>query len=142
MELLDGSDLGELLKQRGGPLEPDEAVGYVLQACEALGPVHARGVVHPDLKLANLFLARRVGRPRNAPAGRGAFASGVLTVSPVLGTVVGLQTSTHEFGLTWTQERERIAIVCEGLEHTHVQVGSGVPHRRVDRAKPRDEVRE
>ncbi|WP_437281732.1 protein kinase [Sorangium sp. So ce375] len=57
MEYLDGSDLLETLRRRG-PLELEEAVGYVLEACEAIAEAHAAGIIHRDLKPANLFLTR------------------------------------------------------------------------------------
>src|SRR5215472_492483 len=40
MEYLVGSDLGEVLRKRG-PLPIDEAVEYVLQACEGMAEAHA-----------------------------------------------------------------------------------------------------
>ncbi|WP_437595320.1 serine/threonine-protein kinase [Sorangium sp. So ce590] len=58
MEYLSGSDLAEALRA-GGPMAPQAAVEYVLQACEALAEAHAAGIVHRDLKPANLFLTRR-----------------------------------------------------------------------------------
>ena len=54
-ELLEGIDLGALLEQRG-PLPVEEAVEYVLQACEGVAEAHAAGLVHRDLKPSNLFL--------------------------------------------------------------------------------------
>jgi serine/threonine-protein kinase len=57
MEYLEGSDLQQLLEARG-TIRPEDAVGYVLQACEAVGEAHAAGIVHRDLKPANLFLTR------------------------------------------------------------------------------------
>ncbi|WP_438029363.1 serine/threonine-protein kinase [Sorangium sp. So ce233] len=57
MEYLEGSDLQQTLRQRG-PLELEEAVGYVLEACEAIAEAHAAGIIHRDLKPANLFLTR------------------------------------------------------------------------------------
>ncbi len=58
MEYLDGSDLAGWLKQSGAlPLE--QAVEFVLQACEAVAEAHALGIVHRDLKPANLFVIRR-----------------------------------------------------------------------------------
>jgi serine/threonine protein kinase len=63
MEYLDGCDLGQLVEQRG-PLPFEEAIDYVLQACEAVGAAHALGIVHRDLKPANLFVTRAGdGRP-------------------------------------------------------------------------------
>ncbi len=57
MELLEGKDLGELLDEGYKPTV-EEAVDYVLQACEALAEVHGLGIVHRDLKPANLFITR------------------------------------------------------------------------------------
>ncbi|AUX41844.1 protein kinase [Sorangium cellulosum] len=57
MEYLEGSDLQQTLRDRG-PLEVEEAVGYVLEACEAIAEAHAAGIIHRDLKPANLFLTR------------------------------------------------------------------------------------
>jgi serine/threonine-protein kinase len=57
MEFLNGLDLSDAIRQ--GPLPVEEAVGYVLQACEAIAEAHSRGIVHRDLKPANLFLTHR-----------------------------------------------------------------------------------
>jgi serine/threonine-protein kinase len=58
MELLEGEDLGQILR-RAGPLPPHAVADYVLQALEAVGQAHALGIVHRDLKPSNLFLATR-----------------------------------------------------------------------------------
>ncbi len=57
MERLEGGDLRSVLAA-WGPLAIDEAVLYVLHACEALAEAHSLGIVHRDLKPANLFLGR------------------------------------------------------------------------------------
>ncbi len=58
MEHLSGVDLARRLLE-GGPLRVDEAVGYLLEACEAIAEAHALGIVHRDLKPSNLFLTSR-----------------------------------------------------------------------------------
>jgi hypothetical protein len=58
MEYLDGSDLATWLQDRGR-LPVDQAVDFILQACEALADAHSLGIVHRDLKPANLFCIRR-----------------------------------------------------------------------------------
>jgi len=60
MEYLDGEDLASLLVKRG-PLPADEAVAFILQACEAIAEAHELGIVHRDIKPANLFLTTGVG---------------------------------------------------------------------------------
>lgn len=58
MEYLEGADLASILAKHG-PLPYEDAVDYVLQACEAIAEAHAHGIVHRDLKPANLFLAQQ-----------------------------------------------------------------------------------
>ena len=55
MEYLSGHDLQQVLKAEG-PLPIHEAVGYILQVCEAMAEAHSAGIVHRDLKPSNLFL--------------------------------------------------------------------------------------
>ena len=57
MEYLEGSDLSRVVRKRGA-LPFEEAVDYVLQACEAIAEAHSLGIVHRDLKPANLFLTK------------------------------------------------------------------------------------
>jgi serine/threonine-protein kinase len=57
MEYLEGCDLSRLVEEIG-PLKVQDAIEYVVQACEAIAAAHALGIVHRDLKPANLFLAR------------------------------------------------------------------------------------
>jgi serine/threonine protein kinase len=57
MEHLQGEDLAARLG-RTGPLPIEEAVDFVLQACEAIAEAHGLGIVHRDLKPANLFCVR------------------------------------------------------------------------------------
>ena len=58
MELLDGLDL-ETLVERHGPLAPARAARVLRQVCSALAEAHQAGIVHRDVKPANVVLCRR-----------------------------------------------------------------------------------
>ena len=63
MEYLEGSDIAQLLTSQGR-LSVEQAIEYLLQACEALAEAHAAGIVHRDLKPGNLFLVQRLDGQR------------------------------------------------------------------------------
>lgn len=63
MELLNGGDLEHEIERRGS-LPVAEAVGYALQAIDAVAEAHSVGIVHRDLKPTNLFLAQRADGSR------------------------------------------------------------------------------
>jgi serine/threonine-protein kinase len=55
MELVDGQPLNALLAP-GRPMDPDVVRDLVAQAASALGAAHAMGIVHRDVKPANLMV--------------------------------------------------------------------------------------
>lgn len=61
MELIDGRSLAELVEQEG-TLSPREAAGIGAQVLAALYRGHQVGVIHRDVKPANVLLERGTGR--------------------------------------------------------------------------------
>lgn len=55
MEMLEGRTLGQLMVQEG-PLPVPRALALLEQLCRALQAAHARGVVHRDVKPANVLI--------------------------------------------------------------------------------------
>jgi serine/threonine protein kinase len=61
MEYIDGCDLAELVAERG-PLRPADACELIRQAALGLQHAHDAGVVHRDVKPANLSLSLHAGQ--------------------------------------------------------------------------------
>lgn len=57
MEYLEGEDL-EVVLQSDGRIPYARAAEYIMQAGEALAAAHAAGIIHRDVKPANLFLVK------------------------------------------------------------------------------------
>lgn len=57
LELIDGQDLAELLRAQG-PLDRESALSILRQLAGALDHAHVRGIVHRDVKPANVMVRR------------------------------------------------------------------------------------
>jgi eukaryotic-like serine/threonine-protein kinase len=57
MELLSGRDLESLIREFG-PIPADRTFYLLKQICQSLAEAHARGLVHRDVKPANIYVCR------------------------------------------------------------------------------------
>jgi eukaryotic-like serine/threonine-protein kinase len=88
MELFDGRPLDDILASRG-PLAPGEAARILGELLQALAHAHRQGVVHRDVKPANIMLDERAGLLKVTDFGiaKAAFAqSDLTTTGNLLGT--------------------------------------------------------
>ncbi|MGE4140626.1 MAG: serine/threonine-protein kinase [Planctomycetota bacterium] len=86
MDLVEGPSLADVL-QREGPLAPARAAAVVRDVASGLGCVHAQGLVHRDVKPANVLLAGE--RAVLADFGLALDATGELERLTQTGAVVG-----------------------------------------------------
>jgi serine/threonine-protein kinase len=56
MQLIDGLDLGQTIAKKGGPLDLDQVHEVSWDVLSALDYIHANGVVHRDVKPANILI--------------------------------------------------------------------------------------
>ncbi len=96
MQLVDGIDLRTMLRRQVNHPLPDkrllphsDAIGMCIQIADALGYAHEEGIVHQDVKPANILVENRLKRPLVADFGiarafAGEYKSGGLIVGSPL----------------------------------------------------------
>ena len=55
MEYVEGTDIKQLARDKGGFLEPDEAFDVTIQTADGLQAIHDVGIIHRDLKTSNIM---------------------------------------------------------------------------------------
>jgi serine/threonine protein kinase len=55
MEYVEGTDVKQLAREKGGFLEADEAFDVTIQAADGLQAIHDVGIIHRDLKTSNIM---------------------------------------------------------------------------------------
>lgn len=58
MEYCQGSDLGRWIKEQESPLSEETVLSCFAQVALALQHIHQQGIIHRDLKTANVFIAK------------------------------------------------------------------------------------
>jgi serine/threonine-protein kinase len=87
MELCDGGSLASRI-EAGGPLEPGALAPIILSVAAALGELHRRGLIHRDVKPANILFTG--GRPKLADFGLAKSGAGLgLDTLTAPGTAIG-----------------------------------------------------
>jgi len=81
MEYLPGLSLDEMIR-RHGPMPPGRVVHLLRQLCGALSEAHSAGLVHRDVKPANIHVCHRGGRYDVAKL----LDFGLVTATPVVST--------------------------------------------------------
>ena len=92
MRYVDGTDLRALIAREGGGLEPARAARLVAQVASGLAAAHRRGLVHRDVKPANVLVADDDGRDHAYVTDFGiarhvAATSGLTRTGAVVGTL-------------------------------------------------------
>ncbi|MGH2906306.1 MAG: protein kinase domain-containing protein [Solirubrobacterales bacterium] len=103
MEYVEGTPLSEML--RGGrKLEPSRATSIASDACEALECAHRAGVIHRDVKPANLIITREgAAKLTDFGIAKAAEMTRVTQAGSVLGTVAYLSPEQAVGGETGPQ---------------------------------------
>jgi predicted Ser/Thr protein kinase len=93
MEYVEGTDIKQLARDKGGFLEAEEAFDVSIQAAEGLQAIHDVGIIHRDLKTSNI-MKDPTGRVRLMDFGiakseatdRSTGGGGLTTTGQIMGT--------------------------------------------------------
>ena len=129
MDFVYGADLADLLRS-GGALEPDRAVEVLAQVASALDAAHAKGLVHRDVKPANVLITVRDGEEHAyltdfGLAKRSDTVGGLTRKGVVVGTVDYMSPEQVTGGAT----DARTDIYALGCTFFHMLTGN-VPYER------------
>jgi serine/threonine protein kinase len=129
MDFIYGTDLSELLR-RHGALEPERAVELLSQMASALDAAHSRGLVHRDVKPANLLITVRDGEEHSYLTDFGlAKRSDTVGAMTKKGVVVGTVDYMAPEQITGGPTDARTDIYSLGCTFFHMMSGS-VPFER------------
>jgi serine/threonine protein kinase len=130
MEYLEGQDLETLLGDQG-PVARENAVDYLLQACEALAEAHGLGIIHRDLKPANLFLSQRAdGKPIIKLLDFG--------ISKVAGVGMGLTRKQASFGTPHYMSPEQLRATDQVDPRADIWAAGAILHELITGRPPFD----
>jgi len=128
MELVDGGSLGDQLKTRG-PLPWPEAVAHAAAVARALAHAHQRGVLHRDVKPANILIDRGVAKLAD-------FGIARLTDADRTASGTLLASLAHAAPETFADRRdERSDIYSLGSTVYHLIAGRAPFHRDGDESQ-------
>ena len=114
MQWLDGLPVSDLIDQHPNGLELGLALSLFKQAARGLGAAHERGVIHRDVKPANMILPRQAGVLKVIDFGLAKVPSETLELT-LVGAVMGTPSYSAPEQLDGTQVDERSDIYALAL---------------------------
>jgi serine/threonine protein kinase len=120
MRYVPGGDVRSLV-QRDGPLSPARMAAIISPVASALDAAHASGVVHRDVKPANMLLDVRQGRPDHVYLADFGISRHVLSAAGLTGTGQFLGTSDYCApeqiqGMAVDGRADQYALACTAFE--------------------------
>jgi predicted Ser/Thr protein kinase len=96
MEYVEGTDIKQLAREKGGYLEADEAFDVAIQSADGLQAIHDVGIIHRDLKTSNI-MRDKTGRVRLMDFGIAKIGGGDRSSGPGGLTSTGQIMGTPEY---------------------------------------------